>query len=139
MPSDPTGWPDEACAKEPTPGDDRYAIRFTLADVEAREQAAAVAMRKDCIMARDRAVVPSDYLMQHVGADAVAQAIEALPLPTDALAVALAQARRDALEEAAVIAFDEINACREDADTDLRSVRERAAAAIRAKAQEAAP
>lgn len=45
---------------------------------------------------------------------------------------ALATARRDALEEAAARSAHEINFCREDAPIDLRSVRARVEAAIRA-------
>jgi hypothetical protein len=129
MPSDPTGWPDEARPKEPTPGDDRYAIRFTLADVEARVEAAAVAMRTRCAL--EHKEVAENYARANDDENSARHfgwsgRIMNLPTPTDALAAALAQARRDALEEALTIARE----------AQSFVVYERIQAAIRAKAQE---
>lgn len=63
---------------------------------------------------------------------ALLDALDAAERERDEARDALATARRDALEEAAARSAHEINFCREDAPIDLRSVRARVEAAIRA-------
>ena len=114
----------------------------TPAEVTALVEAAGEQMRERaalwCADAAADAFLPPDQGGQGnvVRADILEdarEAISATPLPTPSLSAIRAAARREGMEKAARIAFDEVNACREDADTDLRSVRDRVEAAIRAE------
>jgi hypothetical protein len=106
---------------------------LTPQEVAAREQAAAVAMREACVNeCRARVQGPIGRL----GWDAAiaaecADRIATLPITTDALTAALAQARRDGMKEAAAIA--ELYGQGKQGIAASRLI----AAAIRAKAQEA--
>jgi hypothetical protein len=104
---------------------------LTPQDVAARVEAAAVAMREACeAFAAGYDIDDGSWSWrngQEHAADKIARRIRNTPTPTDALAAALAQARRDALEEALTIARE----------AQSFVVYERIQAAIRAKAQEA--
>jgi hypothetical protein len=97
--TDPNGRPDDLRPAHPQPGDDRFAIRYTLVDVELREAAAAEEMREACAGALE----PRRPLM--ISRQAAADKVLATPIPApDALARALAQAERRGMERAAEIA-----------------------------------
>jgi hypothetical protein len=136
MTADPTGWPDEAREQAAA-----VAMRAWLEDALRKCHAGRRAAREKCSSDECEGCAACDeYRDADIQAMCYSHALDALSViaSTDAFAAALAQARRDALEEAARIADPPPWMLSETAsDRDRIGTRRDVAAAIRAKAQEA--